>query len=356
MKICQLSFLVVVLLATSVVAQSPAKTQRAADWCFEPKTHEVDLQSKQWIESNLLWMIDRAEHPVQPAVKRRPDAALIGVYADAGVWPLGAHSVVASLEASGFAVEVIDWNRLQNSDLTRFHALVFPGGYSYFQQLSAGQRGLDAVADYMQQGGRYLGICAGAFLAAKDVHWEGKTYPYPLVLFDGVAEGSIKDIAAWPGAGQAKLTVTAAGKKFGIAAADGKEIYYQGGCRFLGGSGVITLAKYFDGSAAIIQRPFGRDGKGTVVLTGVHFERPASSTNNRTNEFAVPPALSYQILPQLLGVAPGEVQIDTRNLTLRKYRTTVTSKATEAQWHRRQHELRLRLSQLHASKFQIGRR
>ncbi len=336
-----------VLLVTAPFAQAQLAddSQRPADWVFQPELHEVDLGWKQRIESNLLWMIDRAKRPV----KRQPDAPLVGVYADAGVWPLGAQSVVASLEAAGVSVELLDWSRLQNGDLSRYHAIVFPGGYSWFQQLSAGPRGLEAVRDYVQQGGRYLGICAGAFLAAREVHWEGEKYSYPLVLFDGVAEGSIREIAAWPAAGRAKLSVTAAGRNLGIAAADGREIYYQGGCRFTGGSDVTTLATYFDGSPAIIRRPFGRNRKGTVVLTGVHFERPAPSTDGRASNVDPPPLLSRQLLPRLLELKLPAAGFRMPAFTPEKYQPTVSATTTADQWTARQRELRVQLRRLRSS-------
>lgn len=40
-----------------------------------------------------------------------------------------------------------------------------------------------------------------AYLAARKVRWQGATYLYPLALFDGVAEGSLPDLANCPGAG-----------------------------------------------------------------------------------------------------------------------------------------------------------
>ncbi|MCP4886109.1 MAG: hypothetical protein GY904_05800 [Planctomycetaceae bacterium] len=317
--------------------------QRPSDWVFQPVQHKVDLYWKRQIESNLLWMIDHASR----SSESDPATPLVGVYADAGVWSLGAQSVVASLESTGISVALLDWSRLQNSDLRRFDAIVFPGGYSFFQQLSAGERGLDSVRAYVSQGGRYLGICAGGFLAAKDVHWEGAQYRYPLELFDGVAAGSIKKIAAWPRLGGAVLTVTAEGNATGLADADGQRIYYQGGGRFLGGSDVTTLATYFDGSPAIIRRPFGRGGKGTVVLSGVHFERPAPTTGDESAESNPPPALSRTILPTLLGIArhsnndPGHA-----DFTPQAYKPTVTAEMTEADWLSRQRELRIRLSKI----------
>ena len=315
--------------------------QRPSDWVFQPVDYKVDLHWKRELESNLLWMIDHASRSVESG----PGTPRVGVYADAGVWSLGAQSVVASLESTGIAVALLDWRRLQKSDLRRFDAIIFPGGYSFFQQLSAGERGLDSVRAYVSQGGRYLGICAGGFLAAKNVLWEGTHYRYPLELFDGVAAGSIKEIAAWPRLGGAVLSVTAEGKATGLADADGERICYQGGGRFLGGSDVITLATYFDGSPAIIRRPFGRGGKGTAVLSGVHFERPTPKTGEESAESNPPPALSRTILPALLGITrrpkngPGHAAF-----TPQEYQPTVTAEMTEADWLSRQRELRIRLS------------
>ncbi len=319
------------------------KPIQPAVWIFQPGNHVVDLQYKQWIESNLLWMIDLAEHPPT----RTEKAPLVGVFADAGVWPLGARSVVAALESAGIDCEVLDRSRLKNDNLARYAAVIFPGGYSYFQQLSAGPLGLRAIKEYVESGGRYLGICAGGFLAAKDVHWEGVNYPYPLQLFDGVAQGSIKEIAAWPKAGRAKLRLTPAGEKAGLSAADGEEIYYQGGCRFVGGTKVVTLAKYSDDTAAIIQRPFGKDGKGMVILSGVHFERPAP-VDGKSTESEPPPALSIQIFPKLLGVATPKIPSRKSSFDAKKYAATVTATTTEDEWLALQKPLRTRLAELHA--------
>ncbi|MDG2223206.1 MAG: BPL-N domain-containing protein [Rubripirellula sp.] len=316
--------------------------QRPSDWVFQFGHHKDEFYWKRQIETNLLWMIDRARRPVESD----PEAPLVGVYADAGVWSLGAQSVVASLESSGILVELLDWSRLQRSDLRRYDAIIFPGGYSFFQQLSAGERGLNSVRAYVRQGGRYFGICAGGFLAAKDVHWEGVRYRYPLELFDGVVAGAIKEIAVWPHFGNAVLSVTAAGNAVGLADADGKQIYYQGGGRFLGGSDVTTLATYFDGSPAIIRRPFGPGGKGTVVLSGVHFERPTPTAEGRVDESDPPPALCQAILPALLGIpqpprlVPGDAAFKPREFQL-----AVTAATTEGDWLRRQKELRMRLSE-----------
>ena len=61
----------------------------------------------------------------------------------------------------------------------------------------------------------------------------------------------------------------------------------------IGGSGVTTLARYANGASAVIRIPFG---KGEVVLTGVHFERPAPAD---AGDDAPPPKIAGTILKAL---------------------------------------------------------
>ena len=187
---------------------------------------------------------------------------------------LGARSIVEALESASIRCRVLDRSCLTEEQLEPFKAIVMPGGWSVFQRAAAGKEGLDAIRCFVEKGGTYLGVCAGAYLAAKDVRWQGGTYPYPLILFDGIAEGSLPEVAAWPKAGDVRVKVTAAGRRRGIATAGEGVFHYKGGPRFVGGTAVEVLAQYADGTAAIIARPFG---KGEVVLNGVHFERPAPS-------------------------------------------------------------------------------
>jgi glutamine amidotransferase-like uncharacterized protein len=55
--------------------------------------------------------------------------------------------------------------------LSRFDIVAFTGGYSVNQAKSLGEAGKDAVRRYVAEGGRYLGICAGAYLAVVGEEW-----------------------------------------------------------------------------------------------------------------------------------------------------------------------------------------
>ncbi|MHC4403571.1 MAG: BPL-N domain-containing protein [Planctomycetota bacterium] len=251
------------------------------------RPHEAERDRRN-LQLNLRWIIAR----LRSTDNHKP--AAVGVYADAGAWHVGARSIVKALESTNMRCRILDRSCLTEKQLEEFEAIVMPGGWSVFQKTTAGNSGLDAIRSFVENGGRYLGVCAGAYLAAKDVRWQGRTYPYPLILFDGIAEGSLPEIAGWPKAGGVRVKVTAAGRRRGIGLAEEHAFLYKGGPKFVGGTNVEVLAGYPDGSAAIIARPFG---KGEVVLTGVHFERPAPAVGG---EDAPLPHAAGELLKKLL--------------------------------------------------------
>lgn len=229
----------------------------------EPALSEA---SRVELELNLRWMLQRE----RDAEKKVP--ARVGVWADAGVWHIGAKSIVSALEGDGVMCRVLDKSCLTVGGLKGLEVVVLPGGWAPDQWGAAGESGLAALKAFVEGGGRCVGICAGAYLLSKTVKYDGKEYPYPLGLFDGTATGPVKGLAAYPERGSTKLVLTEAGIKHGLTSLEKAELYYSGGPCFVNGTGVTVLAKYADGSAAVIKRSVG---KGEVVLIGGHVERPA---------------------------------------------------------------------------------
>ena len=115
-----------------------------------------------------------------------------------------------------------------------------------------------------------MGICAGAYLVSKTVKYDGAEFPYPLGLFNGIAEGPVRGLKPYPEMGSVRLKVTPAGEKRGLAALGNAECAYGGGPFFHKGTATSVLATYPDGSAAAISRTVG---KGELLLLGVHPER-----------------------------------------------------------------------------------
>lgn len=231
-------------------------------WAADDAPVAVENLARANTERNLRWILER---------ERLGEAAnaRVGVYADAGVWHDGARAIVAALEKSDVTCRVLDRTRLTGETLRPLDAVVLPGGWAPSQWESAGEAGLANIRRYVEAGGRCVGVCAGAYLLAREVRYDGKTYPYPLGLFDGVANGPVPGLAPYPEPGTARLTLTAAGEKRGLKPLAGRNVYYSGGPSFSGGTGTEVLARYADGSAAAIARPVG---KGEIVLIGVHAE------------------------------------------------------------------------------------
>lgn len=239
------------------------------------------------VEQNLRWILARERAGVAAN-------ASVGVYADLGAWHTGARSIVDALEKAGMACRALDRSLMTPEGLKGLKALVLPGGWGPHQSHTLGSSGLATVRTFVEQGGRCLGVCAGAYLLSRDVRWEGKDYPYPLGLFDGLAEGPVEGLAQWPASGPAHVTPTEEGKRRGLGGLEDRDVLYYGGPRLVGGSGVKVLAAYADGTAAIVARPVG---KGEVVLCGVHLERPAVGGIEDGAPFpAIAPALLKALL------------------------------------------------------------
>ena len=245
--------------------------------CVQAQSLDYELWN---LQQNKDWLASRHPDP----------AARVGVFADYGVWNVGARSLVQVLEGEGIACRVFDRTGLTAEGLQGLDVLILPGGLAPAQYQAAGPAGLKAIEAWVRSGGRVLAICAGSYLAAHEVRYDGITYPYPTSLFDGVADGPVPGLAVYPKAGPAELALTEAGKARGLSATVG---LYGSGPRFLGGTGVTVLARYQpEGSPAVISRTVGQ---GEVVCTGVHFERPLTG-----GDTAPPPAAAAATLRALL--------------------------------------------------------
>ncbi|ANH78910.1 BPL-N domain-containing protein [Candidatus Chlamydia sanziniae] len=158
-------------------------------------------------------------------------------------------------------------------DYTRL--LVFPGGVDrpYHNKLHG--LGTARIAEYVREGGRFLGICAGAYFGAKMVYFDEP---------DGPPLREARDLGFFPG-----LAIGPAyGKGFSYTSPSGVQVtpqmftgfgqgwaLFNGGCVFEGAEDypeVYVEARYVDlprQPASIISRYIG---KGMVVLSGPHIE------------------------------------------------------------------------------------
>ncbi len=173
-----------------------------------------------------------------------------------------------------YLVRKIGFRELKGGAWTQDSALlVIPGGADipYTKYLSG--EGTTKIRGYVEQGGSYLGICAGAYFASAEIMFEVGT-PLEvhgvreLKFFPGIAEGPVLasyDYQSNAGARLAELQLK-----------DSKEsvfVHFNGGCHFVEAAkipGVTVHATYGDTKkAAVIEIPVG---KGRVILSGVHPE------------------------------------------------------------------------------------
>lgn len=200
----------------------------------------------------------------------------IAIYSDEGTDPFSVISLVESLKEEGFSsIYLVDRNFFdqewwpQKTDL-----LIFPGGRDlpYLAALS-GKRN-QSISHFIEQGGQFLGICAGAYYASAHVEFE-KGGPLEVVgkrelsFFKGTAQGPALGLSKFRYGSQSGSQIA----KLSLPDGSFCFAYYNGGCAFIGEEkGTQVLARYADvaGSPpAVIRCPVG---KGTATLCGVHLE------------------------------------------------------------------------------------
>ncbi len=157
----------------------------------------------------------------------------------------------------------VSYNEVNEDDIKKgtlenYLVLIIPGGYTKRAVSSLGGEGFEMIRKFVADGGGYIGICAGAYLAAQRVEVPGR--PQGLGIID------IQNIRK-EGMGIRKIYL----KEHPITENLEKDvvIYYQNGPEILIKGEVKEAATYENGSLAIVTASFG---KGRVVLFSPHPE------------------------------------------------------------------------------------
>lgn len=106
------------------------------------------------------------------AVPEKTRAIKVGIYSGPGAPKSSVDAVVNVLEPFPEVTAVI----LTGEDvgvlnLSSYDVLVFPGGSGSSQSKGIGEAGLKNVREFVNKGGGYVGICAGAYLACSNFSW-----------------------------------------------------------------------------------------------------------------------------------------------------------------------------------------
>lgn len=124
---------------------------------------------------------------------------LIYVFAGYGVHSA---SLLGALERAKREDPSIDVQEVRNEDLQKMgridpdivHAFILPGGARPQYDVQIGAHGFGLLRDYVEKGGAFYGICAGAYYASEEFHWRPHTHEYKnkkpgLSFFNGISIG-----------------------------------------------------------------------------------------------------------------------------------------------------------------------
>lgn len=106
----------------------------------------------------------------------RVRSPLIGVYSGEGAGPSYTQDMVEALEKMGFRKISLLTGPLTPGDLSSLDALVFGGGDSFRILSSMKHDETRLIRKFIESGGVYIGVCAGAMLPVKPVNILGAAY------------------------------------------------------------------------------------------------------------------------------------------------------------------------------------
>ncbi|NIQ39600.1 MAG: hypothetical protein GTN81_13560 [Proteobacteria bacterium] len=231
--------------------------------CFKvvPGEWSVNRRSPEAIASERLLVSKENNLPVR-----------IAVYSGEGAFFRSITASMAMFQWMGAEAQRIDPQEIVEGKLEDFDVLYMTGGWAVPYKRDLGGEGVKRIRSFLEAGGGYIGICAGAFFAADYIFWEGERYEYPLDIFPGYAKGSIKEIAPWPQYTMCRINLS--GGMHPITAGEPPSLMsmYYGAPWFSipPGAKIDTLATYdVNGEPAMVAYPYG---KGRVFLSGVHTE------------------------------------------------------------------------------------
>lgn len=152
--------------AMHLVADFPARVssvvQTETDWLLIADGPENGVHS-----AKIEW---RKITPPVPAPPSR-EKLRVALYDDRGSTGSGVPKCVAQLgKSTGIAVTKLNADGIR-AGLSGYHAVIFTGGSGSAQAAAIGLAGREQVRQFVEAGGGYIGICAGAYLACDGFSW-----------------------------------------------------------------------------------------------------------------------------------------------------------------------------------------
>ena len=183
---------------------------------------------------------------------------LVCVYAGDGA--VLARDVEIALDKLETPYREVGEQAIRDGGLEHCSLLIIPGGYTAQYVDALGEEGFEQIREFVAVSGGYIGICAGAYIAARNVEVPGR--PPGLGIIEIRNERKA-------GRGLRTIIMTKTVHPV-VRGYEGKvDIWYQNGPMMKAGEGVETLAVYEEGAAAIV---CANHGQGRVVIFSPHPE------------------------------------------------------------------------------------
>ncbi len=107
-----------------------------------------------------------------PDASQRGDTVFVGLYDDEGGSERGVKNLTSAFDKdSNVSVVHLGSTDIRKSVLAQFDVVVFGGGSGSKQARTIGTEGTEAVREFVNEGGGYVGVCAGAFLCSAHYSW-----------------------------------------------------------------------------------------------------------------------------------------------------------------------------------------
>lgn len=101
----------------------------------------------------------------------RPSEIRVAVFNDVGTGKSIKNLSEALADKERFVVTKITAEEVRDGALKNFDILIHPGGSGSKQGKELGEEGREIVRAFVRDGGGFIGICAGAYLASADYDW-----------------------------------------------------------------------------------------------------------------------------------------------------------------------------------------
>jgi glutamine amidotransferase-like uncharacterized protein len=171
-----------------------------------------------------------------------------------------ASDVEAALDKLDMPYRQVSEQDIRGGGLEDCSLLIIPGGYTARYVHALGEEGFEHIREFVAAGGGYIGICAGAYIAARNVEVPGRPPGLGIIEIENERR-----------AGRGIRTIAVAKPKHPVMQGyEGEvDIWYKNGPMIKVGEGVETLAVYRKESAAIVCATYSQ---GRVVIFSPHPE------------------------------------------------------------------------------------